>query len=74
MTDLRAAVEAAVLEEVDQAGVVSEFVVIASVQAFGADGDDLTAVVVIPDGGSEHRVLGLIEHARIRLRAEILDG
>jgi hypothetical protein len=74
VTDLRPAVEKAVLAEVDQAGVVSEFVVVASVQAFGDDGDDLTAVVMLPDGGSAHRILGLLEHARLSIRADILDG
>lgn len=75
---LREAVETAVRAEqedrpdVEQNMVVGEFVVIASAYGF-RDGDDVTQVVIIPIGGSEHRILGLLEHARVRMHADVLD-
>lgn len=76
--ELREAVETAVrAAEAEHGGrqdmLVSEFIVIASAHGFDDDGEPVTQVIVLPDGGSEHRILGLLEHARLRVRADILD-
>lgn len=75
--DPRPAVEALVAAARAEAGaaeslVVTEFLVIASATGWNGEGDDVTAVVLIPDGPS-HRMLGLIEEARIRFQADVLE-
>lgn len=76
--ELRDAVQAAVRQaQVDHDGarnmVLGEFVIIASAHGFDTeDGEALTQVAIIPRDGSEHRILGLVEHARIRMQADIL--
>jgi len=76
--DLRETVQAAVNDAAVAQGataglVVTEFVVIAHTSGYGPDGE-VSQVVVIPDGGSESRILGLVEHARVRMQADVLDG
>lgn len=75
--DLREAVEAAIAEAVEEAQatgglVVGEFVVIAAAHGWDDEGDSVSQVVVIPDGGGESRILGLVEHARTTLRADVM--
>lgn len=52
--------------------VVGEFVLIAATNGWDDDGDPISQVVVIPFGGGESRILGLIDHAHTTMRAEIL--
>lgn len=78
-TELRELIEAVVHSAQADAGtrqdtVVGEFVVIASAHTFDEDGDPVTQVIVIPQDGPEHRILGLVEHARIRMQADILSA
>lgn len=54
--------------------IVGEFVVIASAHGFDEEGESITQVVILPRDGSEHRILGLVDHAMIRMKADILDG
>lgn len=77
MSDLRVAVEAAVREATAESGtrddlLVSEFLVIAATNGWDDDGNDVSQVVIIPEDGSEHRILGLLEHARIRMGRDVL--
>jgi hypothetical protein len=54
-------------------GTLTDWIVIAAVQKFDEDGDLATQVAtVFPDGTMPyHRIIGLIEHARIRYHAKI---
>lgn len=79
MSNARELVEQLVATAAHEAGateglVVGEFVIIiAAANGWDAEGEQITQVVVMPDGGSESRILGLIEHARVRLQADILS-
>ncbi len=78
MSSLREAVQAAVREAAAETGdrtdlLVSEFVVIATTNGWDEDGNEVSQVAVMPEDGSESRILGLIEHARVRMHADILS-
>jgi hypothetical protein len=75
----RDVVEQVVHEEAAKAGartdvVVGEFVLIATANGWDEEGHDVSQVIVMPDGGSESRILGLVEHARLRMHADVLSG
>ncbi len=57
----------------DHAYLLSEYVVALARQRFDDDGQGVTAIGMIFRDGDvpEHRALGLLEHARIQLRAVI---
>jgi hypothetical protein len=48
--------------------ILSEFVVVACRQGWQADGEPVAQVFVIPDGGPEHRIVGLLDEALKRYR------
>ena len=54
-------------------GLLTDWIVIAAVQNLDEDGDCITQVsTVFPDGTMPyHRIVGLIEYARIRYQAKI---
>lgn len=77
MADPRESVEELVREAVEETGgtqglVLGEYVIIAAANGWSEDGEDVSQVVVIPGDGGESRILGLVEHARTTLKAEIL--
>lgn len=77
MAEMREAIEQIVRDAVSEAEateglVVGEFVIIAAANGWNDEGEDIHQVVVIPDGGGESRILGLVEHARCTLRADIV--
>ena len=59
-------------------GVLTEWVLVTATQRFDEDGDGLTQVgITLPDGGGQvpyHRVMGLLDYALTRYRAEIADA
>ena len=76
--DFREAVEEAVREAAEEVGgrqglVVGEYILIAAANGWDDDGETVSQVVTIP-GGSESRVLGLIEHARLTLGHTVAFG
>lgn len=56
----------------DQPLVVTEFVIVAAAAGWNEDGDRVTAVTIIPEG-ADHQVLGLLESARIRFQAGLVE-
>lgn len=78
-SELRAAVEKACHGGAEAAGgeviadlVLVEFVVIAARKGWNADGADVTQIVMIPDGGADHQIAGLLRNATLRLDAEMM--
>lgn len=69
---LRGAVEAEVRTVARPGMIVTDIVVIAAATGYDADGEQVTGVYIVPDA-SEHAMLGLLDHARIRVQASILD-
>lgn len=75
--DLTAALEAAIrakLADFDIGhGVLTDWLVIAAQQNFDDDGDPTTSVgVLLPtDSFPMYRILGLLDHATVRYRAEL---
>jgi len=59
-------------------GVLTEWVVVFAAQRFDDDGDGLTQVgITLPDGGGQvpyHRVMGLLDYALTRYRAEVAEA
>jgi hypothetical protein len=61
--NFRDVVEQAVREAAAEAGarqdvIVGEFVLIATANGWDEEGNDVSQVIVMPDGGSESRILG----------------
>ncbi|WP_330479930.1 hypothetical protein OG301_38995 (plasmid) [Streptomyces platensis] len=58
-------------------GVLVEWVIVAASQRYDEDGDGITQIgVLVPDGGGQvpyHRIMGLLDYALTRQRAEILN-
>lgn len=52
---------------------LTSWVVIAAAKGFAPDGAPVTQVLIMPDA-PEHELLGLIDHAHIRVQAGILEG
>ncbi|MFJ1993080.1 hypothetical protein [Streptomyces asiaticus] len=56
-------------------GVLTEWMVVTSLQRYDADGDGLTQIAtLVPEGGSQvpyHRLMGLLDYALTRMRAEV---
>ncbi|MBA2951421.1 hypothetical protein [Streptomyces himalayensis] len=56
-------------------GVLTEWLVITSTQRYESDGTHVTQVgTLLPDGGGQvphHRLMGLLDFAQTRLRAEV---
>lgn len=78
--ELRAAVEKACYGEAEGRGgeivkdlLLMEFVVVASRRGFDEEGRPVTQVIMIPDGGADHQIAGLLRNATIRMDAEMLD-
>lgn len=79
--DLKAAYQrlAAAVEEVarleEAEGVLTEWVVVYATQRFDDDGDGLTQIgTILPDSGGSvpyHRMMGLLDYALTRCRAEV---
>jgi hypothetical protein len=71
---LEAAIQGVALLEGFQ-GVLTEWVLVVASQRYDADGDGITQVgTLVPDGGGHvpyHRVIGLLDYALTRSRAEI---
>ncbi|MGW7359453.1 hypothetical protein ACWGI0_23175 [Streptomyces sp. NPDC054802] len=61
------------LEEFE--GVMTEWIVVAAYQRFDDDGDGLTQIgTIVPSGSGQtpyHRLMGLLDYALTRMRAEI---
>jgi hypothetical protein len=59
-------------------GVLTEWVLVTSTQRYDQDGDGLTQVgITLPNGGGQvpfHRVMGLLDYALTRYRAEVADA
>ena len=59
-------------------GVLTEWVLVTATQHYDEDGDGLTQVgITLPDGGGQvpyHRVMGLLDYALTRYRAEVADA
>ncbi|GAA0501071.1 hypothetical protein [Streptomyces olivaceiscleroticus] len=60
-------------------GVLTEWVLVSAAQRYDEDGDGISQVgVLVPDGGGQvgyHRLLGLLDYAQVRMRAEVAqDG
>jgi hypothetical protein len=59
-------------------GVLTEWVVVFAAQRFDDVGDGLTQVgITLPDGGGQvpyHRVMGLLDYALTRYRAEVAEA
>lgn len=82
--DLKAAYErlAQSIEEVARLegaeGVLTEWVIVFATQRFDSDGDGVTQVgITLPDGGGNvpyHRVMGLLDYAITRYRADVADA
>ncbi len=66
--------EAAANGELEQQMMLSNFVIVAARTGVDPDGDPVTQVHVIPDGGSNHIMLGLLQEAQIRFQASVLSG
>jgi len=64
------------LEEFE--GVMTEWIVVAAYQRFDDDGDGLTQVgTITPNGGGiapYHRLMGLLDYALTRMRAEVAEA
>lgn len=72
---LDTAVAGAVLAESLTPGLlVKGYIVIAAATGFDNDGDQVTAVTILPGEMPVHECLGLIEHARIRFHANVLEA
>ncbi|MGY0065235.1 hypothetical protein ACWY4P_53945 (plasmid) [Streptomyces sp. LZ34] len=56
-------------------GVLTEWIVITSLQRYDADGDGLTQIgTLVPDGTGQvpyHRLMGLLDYTLTRMRADI---
>jgi hypothetical protein len=52
---------------------LQEFVVVASLTGFDEQGNRITQVAIIPIDGPNHRIMGLLEEAKIRFEADMLD-
>ena len=79
--ELRAAVEKACHGEAMARGgeivrdlVLVEFVVIAARKGWNAEGQDVTQVVMIPHGGADHQIAGLLRDATLRMDAEMMSS
>lgn len=59
-------------------GVLTEWVIIFASQHFDSDGDGITQVgITLPDGGGQvpyHRVMGLLDYALTRYRADVAEA
>jgi hypothetical protein len=68
--------DAAKLEGAD--GVHAEWIVVYACQNFDDDGDALTQIgTLVPDGGGHaphHRLMGLLDYALTRMRAEVAEA
>jgi hypothetical protein len=68
--------EVARIEEAE--GVLTEWVVVTAFQRYDDEGDALTQVgTLLPDGGGHvpyHRMMGLLDYALTRCRAEIAEA
>ncbi len=74
MADLDTAVAEAAQDATDTRNLtVCEYVVIAALTGWDEDGEQVTAVAVIPSDAPNHRLLGLVEAARLRFRQYELD-
>jgi hypothetical protein len=79
-SELRAAVEKACQgealtksDEIIKDLLLLEFVVVACRKGFDDEGKEITQIVLIPDGGADHQIAGLLRNATIRMDAEMLD-
>jgi len=58
-------------------GVIVEWVLVYATQRYDSDGDGITQVgTLLPDGGGQvpyHRMMGLLDYALTRCRAEVAD-
>ncbi len=74
MPDLDTAVAEAAQEAVETRNLtVCEYVVVAALTGWDSEGEQVTAVAVIPSDAPNHRLLGLVEAARLRFRQYELD-
>lgn len=75
----KAALEAAIRDELATFdaghGVLTDWLVIAAQQNFDEDGDPTTSVAVLlpTDSFPYYRILGLLDHATVRYRAELAN-
>jgi hypothetical protein len=77
--ELRAVVAKACTEQATQDDVadnliLNEFIIVAARVGWDAEGENVTQIVVVPVDGPNHRILGLLRDAEIRIEAETLDG
>jgi hypothetical protein len=72
---VRPPLEVHVQDQSDTPGLVmTDWLAIGVTQGYDADGDGISAVQIILDGGQPYyRLLGLLDEAKTRLRADLLD-
>jgi len=54
--------------------ILNEFVIVASRVGWDGEGDNVTQVVMIPVDGPDHRIMGLLRNATLRMDADVLDS
>lgn len=71
---LRAAIEAHVQEAAATPGLLLiDWIVVAATQGWNDDGDQVTAVTITPGGGAAYRMMGLLDEAMTRFRADLVE-
>lgn len=73
--ELTAAVEAHVQRAASTPGLVLvDWVLVAATQGWNDEGDDVTAVTITPGGGPWYRICGLLDEARERFHADLIES
>lgn len=72
------AVEKACVEDAEGAGVeqqmmLTNYILIAARAGIDDEGDSITQIHIIPEAAATHVMLGLLDQAQVRIRADLME-